>query len=136
MNFPMHTIPTANGDKLCERVVLLENRVSNFGDGVDRVETKVDKIVTTLESLIRIEERQITINQRLADGAQTMQVHDSRIKALELAIPERLEDRLGTIEKAMPSLIEKAGWVTRILIGIATAVGAGVLGLLGIGVLK
>ena len=90
------------------RIQSLEQRTAVLGETINRVEGKVDNIVDTLNSLVRIEERQIAINARLAEGAQTMQNHEGRIKNMEVV---------------MPGLIEKSGWMVAGLLGVIGVVG-------------
>ena len=94
------------------RIQNLEQRTAVLGETINRVEGKVDNIVDTLNSLVRIEERQIAINARLAEGAQTMQNHEGRIKNMEVV---------------MPGLIEKSGWMVAGLLGVIGVVGMQVL---------
>jgi hypothetical protein len=94
------------------RIQSLEQRTAVLGETINRVEGKVDNIVDTLNSLVRIEERQIAINARLAEGAQTMQNHEGRIKNMEVV---------------MPGLIEKSGWMVAGLLGVIGVVGMQIL---------
>lgn len=94
------------------RIQNLEQRTAVLGETINRVEGKVDNIVDTLNSLVRIEERQIAINARLAEGAQTMQNHEGRIKNMEVV---------------MPGLIEKSGWMVAGLLGVIGVVGMQIL---------
>ena len=94
------------------RIQNLEQRTVTLGETINRVEHKVDNITDTLNSLVRIEERQIAINARLAEGVQTMQDHEGRIK---------------NIEVVMPGLREKSGWVVAGLLGVIGVVGMQVL---------
>ena len=90
------------------RITLLERHAEATDTTMGRVENKIDTIVETLNSLVRIEERQSVINSRLNEGAQTMQGHEARIQ---------------TIETKMPGLIEKAGWLVAGMLGIVGMVG-------------
>jgi|JFJP01.1.fsa_nt_gi hypothetical protein len=92
-----------------ERIIILEQHAKGTDATLGRVENKIDTIVETLNSLVRIEERQSVINIRLNEGAQTMQNHESRIQA---------------IETRLPGLIEKAGWLVAGVLGIIAIVGA------------
>ncbi len=94
------------------RITILEERTSMLGDSVSRVESKIDSIAETLNSLVRIEERQLVINSRLAEGAKTLQDHEGRIK---------------TMEVVMPGLIEKSTWIVLGLLGVLAGVGAQIL---------
>lgn len=94
------------------RIQNLEQRTATLGDSIHRVEHKVDNIADTLNSLVRIEERQIAINARLAEGSQTMQDHEGRLKNIEVIVP---------------GLIEKSGWVVKGLLGVIGAVGLQIL---------
>lgn len=94
------------------RITILEQRTATLGDSMGRVETKVDSIAETLNSLVRIEERQIAINNRLTSGAITMQDHEARLKVIEVVIP---------------GLVEKSKWVVLGILGIITLVGSQIL---------
>ena len=80
-----------------ERIALLEHRANRSEDVVDRVEVKLDRIVTTLDSLVRIEERQIVINTRLNEGTVAMALQSERISRLEVAMPGLKELRAWVI---------------------------------------
>ena len=91
------------------RIIILEQHAKATDTTMGRVENKIDTIVETLNSLVRIEERQSVINIRLNEGTQTMLSHESRIQA---------------IETKMPGLIEKAGWIVAGMLGIVGMVAA------------
>ena len=91
------------------RIIILEQHAKSTDSTMGRVETKLDTIVETLNSLVRIEERQSVINIRLNEGTQTMQSH---------------ETRLQTIEVKMPGLIEKSGWLVGGMLSTLAIVGA------------
>lgn len=92
-----------------ERIQNLERRTSTLGETINRVESKVDNIADTLNSLVRIEERQIAINARLSEGAHTMQDHENRIKKIEILVP---------------GLVEKSKWIVLGMLGIVAGAGA------------
>ena len=94
------------------RIIALEHHAKSTDSTMGRVETKLDTIVETLNSLVRIEERQSVINIRLNEGAQTMQGHETRIQSIEVK---------------MPGLIEKAGWLVMGMLGVIGVVGAALL---------
>lgn len=80
-----------------ERVIVLEQRVSHVGESIERVEATVNSIAETLSSLVRIEERQVAINNKLAEGSVAMSLQDARIKAIELTMPGLSELRKWVI---------------------------------------
>jgi len=85
-----------------------------------RVDEKLDTITETLQSLVRIEERQIQTGSRLSDVAITLKDYDDRLRVLEKAVPENLDKRLVSIETKMPGLSESRKWV---VMGVLAGVG-------------
>lgn len=104
-------------DQLPHRVKRLEEGVDRLTETVDqqgqRFDNKLDSIGQSISLLVRIDERQVAISERLQLGAATMQKH---------------EERIAVIEAAMPGLKETRGWV---ILGILAGVG-----MIGAGVLK
>lgn len=104
-------------DQLPHRVQRLEEGVDRLTETVglqgQRFDTKLDSIGQSISLLVRIDERQVAIAERLQLGAATMQKH---------------EERIAVMEAAMPGLKETRGWVIAgILAGIS---------MIGIAVLK
>jgi hypothetical protein len=90
-----------------------ELRIEHLEKAVEKIDHKIDGITDALQSLVRIEERQISTAERLNTGAGKMSDHEARIRA---------------IEKEMPGLIEQRKWVVGgVLAGI---------GLIGMALLK
>lgn len=117
-------------DKLEDRVETLGETVVEVRGTVARMDGKLDGITQTLTSLVRIEERQVSTNERLTSGAAKMGDQEARIRKLELSVPDGLDKRLSAIETAMPSLIESRKWVVMgVLAGIGM-IGAGLVKLL------
>jgi hypothetical protein len=114
-----------------ERIIVLEQQFQQLATAVPRIDGKLDDIHDALQSLVRIEERQIAINGRLSDGAQAIQDNIQRITALEIAVPKKLGERLVAIETKLPALIEMRTWVVLGILGglglMGTAVGSMVL---------
>lgn len=109
------------------RIGVLEQRMDNLGETVNRVDTKLDGIANTLSSLARIEERQMNTNEKIAQAANQNADHELRIRKLEDAMPNNADGRMTTIEMAMPGLIESRKWVIMgILAGLAM-IGTGIL---------
>ena len=105
-----------------DRIVILEQRFEGFTVNVDK---KLDNITEALRSLVRIEERQLATGDRLAQGSQTFQDHETRLRKIEIAVPENLDKRLSSIEVSMPGLKESRGWVIAgVLGGLAMMGGA------------
>jgi hypothetical protein len=104
-------------DQLPHRVQRLEEGVDRLTDAVDqqgrKLDSKLDSIGQSISLLVRIDERQVAIAERLQMGAATMQKH---------------EERVAAIEAVMPGLKETRGWV---ILGILAG-----LGMIGAGVLK
>ena len=105
------------------RLGLLEQRVGNIEDTTQRVDTKLDGIAETLQSLARIEERQFATTERLRQGAETFADHELRMRKLELSIPENLNSKLSAIEIAMPGLKESRAWVVTTVLACVAIVG-------------
>jgi DNA repair ATPase RecN len=110
--------------ELENRLIILEQQSRSFEGSTLRMEKKLDEIGEALQSLVRIEERQMAINTRLSDGAQTMQVHAEQIKQLQIAVPEKLDKRLVSIETKIPGLVESRGWVVAGVLGGLAMMGA------------
>ena len=96
-----------------DRLVHIERRVSDLAGNIDRFDGKLDAIADSLSSLVRIEERQITINERLAAGQKTMQEHTERIHAIEVKLPPLQEAR---------------GWLVAAILAILGLVGHAIMG--------
>ena len=114
----------SGADQHNERLALVEHQVHQMGTGMVRMESKLDTIGETLSVLVRIEERQAQVHQRLIEGAQRMNDLDARTKAIELAQPPELEKRLLAIETAMPGLKETRRWVVMGILGGLGMMGA------------
>lgn len=110
------------------RIGVLEQRMDNLGETVNRVDSKLDGIANTLSSLARIEERQMNTNEKIALAANQNADHELRIRKLEELMPNNADTRIATIELAMPGLIESRKWV---IMGILAG-----LGMMGAGILK
>jgi response regulator RpfG family c-di-GMP phosphodiesterase len=106
-----------------------EQRLNLLEQTVVRMDTKLDGIAETLQSLARIEERQMATNERLRQGDQTMSDFAERLRAIELAMPEKANERLTAIEVQMPGLIESRKWVVMGILSGIGMIGAGVLSL-------
>ncbi len=103
-----------------DRLVILEQRLDHLGGTVLRVDDKLDSIAATLQSLVRIEERQVATNEKLSEGAKVMRDHDDRLRKIEIEVPENLDKRLVSIETKIPSLVESRKWV---VMGILAGIG-------------
>lgn len=95
---------------------------------VVRIDGKLDGITEALQSLTRIEERQIGTQERLRQGNEQFKDLEKRVRALELSMPTHADDRLAKIEAYMPGLIELRKWV--MLGSIST------LGLIGVAIIR
>jgi hypothetical protein len=96
-------------DQLPHRVQRLEEGVDRLTETVglqgQRFDSKLDSIGQSISLLVRIDERQVAIAERLQMGAATMQKH---------------EERIAKIESVMPGLKETRNWV---ILGILAGVG-------------
>lgn len=70
-----------------------EQRINILEQTVVRIDGKLDGIAETLQSLARIEERQMSTTERLRNGAETMQDHEERLRAIEVRMPGLVESR-------------------------------------------
>lgn len=111
-----------------DRIEMLERRVGDLGGAVYRMDGKLDNITDTLSSLVRIEERQVSANEKLTNGAIRMHDHENRLRALEMNVPDNLDKRLVSIETKIPGLVESRKWV---VMGVLAGIG-----MMGIAVLK
>lgn len=91
-----------------ERILVLEQRMDST---IQRVDLKLDNITEALQTLVRIEERQILTGQRLAELGHASARHEDRLRGVEVTVPENLGKRLNTIEASMPGLKEMRAWV-------------------------
>lgn len=110
------------------RVYVLEQRMDDLGQTVNRVDTKLDGIAATLSSLARIEERQMHSNEKTAAVASQTADHETRLRVLERITPDNLEERIVKIESVVPSLQESRSWLIKGILGV--------LGILGLALLK
>lgn len=78
-------------DQLPHRVQRLEEGVDRLTETVgqqgQRFDSKLDAIGTSISLLVRIDERQVAIAERLQLGAVTMQKHEERLVKMEVAMP-------------------------------------------------
>lgn len=84
-------------DQLPHRVQRLEEGVDRLTETVgqqgQRFDSKLDAIGTSISLLVRIDERQVAIAERLQLGAATMQKHEERLSSIEAAMPGLKEMR-------------------------------------------
>ena len=109
------------------RVYVLEQRMDDLGQTVNRVDSKLDGIAATLSSLARIEERQMHSNEKTAGVISLAADHEARIRELERSMPDDAEDRLSKIELGMPGLLENRSWIISGVLGVLALVGLGVM---------
>lgn len=118
----------------------VNGRIAALEHTARRTETKVDElardtgaqlreIAASMQMMVRMEERQVAINARLAEGSRTMQEQNNRIAALEAAIPKRADSRLGDLEREMPQIKEATGDIRRMKWLVISAVVAAILAL-------
>ncbi len=101
------------------RIAVLEHEMQQTRETSQRMEHKIDSIADTLRSLVRIEERQVAANVRMAATEQAVQEQGRLIKGLQIEMPENLDKRLVSIETKMPGLVESRRWVvTGVLAGV------------------
>jgi hypothetical protein len=78
-------------DQLPHRVQRLEEGVDRLTGAVDaqgrKLDSKLDSIGQSISLLVRIDERQVAIAERLQMGAATMQKHEERLVKMEVAMP-------------------------------------------------
>lgn len=92
-------------DQLPHRVKRLEEGVDRLTDTVDqqgqRFDNKLDSIGQSISLLVRIDERQVAIAERLQLGAATMQKHEERLSAIEAVMPGLKEMRTYVVAGVM-----------------------------------
>ena len=118
---------------LAERLAAVEQRHAHVEGVVNNMDQKLDKLIDAMSSLVRIEERQQATGDRLAQGAQTFQDHESRIRKIEVEMPENLDKRLSSIEAKMPGLVEMRAWVIMGVLGGLGMMGAALVKLVLVG---
>lgn len=84
----------------------LKNSVKRVEFNVQGLHGKIDTLTESMAAMVRMEERQATINERLIDGSRTMNQIIARVAVLERDVPEDLPARLAAIETQMPGLTE------------------------------
>jgi hypothetical protein len=84
------------------------------------VNTKLDGISTALQSLVRIEERQVYSASQLSELSVDVRDQELRLRQIEVALPKNLDHRLAALELAMPGLKELRKWV---VMGVVSGVG-------------
>jgi hypothetical protein len=109
-----------------QRLTVLEQETLHNRSVVKGMDKKLDSLVEAMQSLVRIEERQLLTGDRLAQGAQTFQEHETRLRRVEQEIPENLDKRLVSIETKMPGLLESRGWVILGVLGGLGMMGAAI----------
>lgn len=92
-------------DQFFHRVKRLEEGVDRLTDTVDqqgqRFDKKLDSIGQSISLLVRIDERQVAIAERLQLGAATMQKHEERLSAIEAVMPGLKEMRTYVVAGVM-----------------------------------
>lgn len=116
---------------------LLTNEV--LGERLDNIHADVTTIKEALETVIRLEERQLTLaadTRRLDERANR---HDLRLNMLEAALPilaavdttingeNGMAKRLNSIEIRVPQLIETRVWLMGLFAAAGSAFIAGVI---------
>lgn len=102
------------------RIQQLEREVQGARAANERVEKKIDSIADALRILVRIEERQVAANTRLAALEDGQQETQQRLRQLEVAMPENIDKRLVSIETKLPGLVEARRWV---VMGVLSGIG-------------
>ncbi len=98
----------------------LKNSVKRVEFNVQGLHGKIDTLSESMAAMVRMEERQATINERLIDGARTMNQITARVAVLERDVPDDLPARLAAIETQMPGLMELRTYVVR---GVMAGIG-------------
>jgi hypothetical protein len=109
------------------RVYVLEKRMDDLGETVDRVDAKLDGIAATLSSLARIEERQLHSNEKAVSMVSLTNDHENRLRMLERNMPDNLESRINRVESIMPGLQESRKWIVSGIVAIIGIVGLSLL---------
>lgn len=106
------------------RINVLERRVDDFSISING---KLDAISNALITLVRIEERQVNHDAKLTEIKKSVEDQESRLRKIELALPDELDKRLGNIEKELPPLLESRKWVTMGLLGGIAMIGVSMM---------
>lgn len=107
-------------DDVHGRLSAMDMHMAALGASVAKLSETQQDMLVMLQALVRIEERQAQVQERLQGGAQKMIDHDVRLRDLERSLPRKLDERLDEMEKAMPGLLEMRKWV---VIGVLAGVG-------------
>jgi len=107
-----------------ERLSLLEQRMDTT---IQRVDSKLDNIAAALQTLVRIEERQLHVSKRFDEFSAGATSREERLRQVELAMPENLDKRLSSIETTLPGLKELRKWVISGVLGGLGMMGAAIL---------
>lgn len=108
------------------RLSMLEQGQEKLEQGQTRIENKIDNLGEAMSLLVRLEERHMLTQQRLAEGAAKMGDLDKRMAVVEHNIPDKLTERLGIIEVTMPGLKELRKWVISGVLGGLAMMGSAV----------
>ena len=81
-----------------------EQRIDHLEKAVEKIDGKIDGITDALQSLVRIEERQINTAERLNAGVGKMGDHETRLRAIEKEIPGLIESRKWVVLGILSSL--------------------------------
>lgn len=99
------------------RINVLERRVDDFSISING---KLDAISNALITLVRIEERQVGHDTKLTEIKAAVVDQETRLRKIEIALPDNLEKRVIDIEKELPPLLESRKWVvTGLLAGVS-----------------
>jgi len=112
-----------------QRLTVLEQETIHTRGVVKGMDKKLDSLIEAMQSLVRIEERQLSTGDRLAQGAQTFQDHEARLRHVEQEIPRKLEERLTGMENQMPGLVESRKWVVSGVLAGVSMIGVAVVAL-------
>jgi len=75
------------------RITSVEQGLTALASQVVRFDSKLDGIADTLRSLVRVEERQIALSEKMEAFAEDAQKIDERLRVIEVAQPGLNETR-------------------------------------------
>jgi ElaB/YqjD/DUF883 family membrane-anchored ribosome-binding protein len=94
---PPHKRRRADQDHASPAIDMLVHKVSRLSTDMTSVMTNMTQLTAGMTALIRIEERQQQIVERLSDGTEKMKQLDDRVRDVELAMPQLVETRKWVI---------------------------------------
>lgn len=115
-------------DGLVEDVGIIKGNVQSLQGDMSRVASSVERLAN---SMVDMNRHTILLETNAAETAKlcaAFENHESRMQTVEKAIPEKLSERLHSVEVAIPPLVEMRQWTVRGILGVIGLVGLAVIG--------